>query len=713
MHKRRKLFEGILVGAAAALAALLIWQTELLDRWEYATWSWRVKSFAKPGPDTGRIKIILLDQASVEWGKKQNGLSWPWPREVYTPIIDFCRRHGAKAVIFDVLYSEPSVYGVSDDETLGKTIGRRPDFVGALCLHKNDTFSKTWPPEFSNQLIFKLDTPPEWATSENGRTPASATFPVDEIASSAIALGDVMDEPDLDGVFRRSQLFRMFDNRAVPSLGFASFAVGCSDLSSGECMGKVAKNRLRVCGKSIPVDDEGRMLLRFRGPTGTFQTFSAAAVIESELAAATGGKETVDADSLKGAYVFFGFSAPGLLDLRPTPISNVCPGVEIHATLLDNLLTGDFLRDCPPLVTILTTLLLAMLCSLAVVTFSKRAVHSVAVFACLAPLPVGVGFAAYPLGMWWPIAVQECAVFLALTGAVIVNYATEGRQKAFLKKAFQHYLSPVVIKQLQEDRSRLKLGGERRELTIFFSDLQGFSTFSEKLDPVTLTSLLNDYLSDMTDIILEEGGTLDKYEGDAIIAFWNAPVDQPDHAERACRAAIRCQQKLRERREEFIARTGVELKARIGMNTGVVVVGNMGSRKRFDYTVLGDAANLASRLEGANKAFGSMTMISEATWAQTNGNFSTRRIGSIRVVGRGTPVCVHELRDLNGASSDEDIREFERGLELCSKAKWREALEVFESLPDDPVARVYAEKCRELIAVPGSDWDAVWNLAQK
>ena len=220
--------------------------------------------------------------------------------------------------------------------------------------------------------------------------------------------------------------------------------------------------------------------------------------------------------------------------------------------------------------------------------------------------------------------------------ALGLNYVTEGRQKAFYRHAFKHYLSPVVIDRLLEEPSRLKLGGERRELSIFFSDLQGFSSISERLDPQALTTLLNDYLSDMTDIILEEEGTVDKYEGDAIIAFWNAPLTQPDHALRACRAALRCQQKLRERNQEFLQRAGSAFWMRIGINTGPVVVGNMGSRQRFDYTVLGDAANLASRLEGANKAFGTDTMVAESTWIQTNGQLKGREIGLLRVVGRQT-----------------------------------------------------------------------------
>jgi adenylate cyclase len=717
----KKLVEGILIGAAAALAALIVWNAGILERLEYATWTWREQFFAKPGPATGGIKLILLDQQSLDWGKNQNGLSWPWPREVYVPIIDFCARHGAKAVIFDVLYSEPSVYGVTDDRALGEAIGRAPLFVGSMCLHRGANFSTSWPEYILDRSSFDVENLYQsgGGLSMDEITRLSATFPVEEVASSATALANVTEDPDVDGVFRRANLFRIFDGRFVPSMGFAAFAMQCANRggSSGAKSATPAlfeKGRLKICGKTIPIDRQGRIILRFRGPAGVFQTYSAAAVIESDMLAGAGREETIEsAESFKDAFVLLGFSAPGLADLRPTPLSNICPGVEIHATLLDNLITGDYLRDTSAAATALSTFLLAILAAVSVVSLATRAWHSVPAIALFAPMPAAIGFAAYPLGFWWPVVVQTAAVGTALAGAIILNYATEGRRKAFIKKAFRHYLSPAVIESILKDPSQLKLGGERKELTILFSDVEGFSTFSEKLDPEHLTSLLNLFLSDMTDIILDEGGTLDKYEGDAIIAFWNAPVDQDDHADRACRAALRCRQKILEQQEEYSRKAGgTPLRMRIGINTGIVVVGNMGSAKRFDYTVLGDAANLASRLEGANKFFGTRIMISEQTWQKTSGTFAGRKLGRIRVVGRATPVPVFELTGMEAAPEEPD-KTFDQAVACCLAKKWSEALDLFDRLPGDPVAGLYAQYCRNLTEDPGKDWDCVWNLDRK
>jgi adenylate cyclase len=227
--------------------------------------------------------------------------------------------------------------------------------------------------------------------------------------------------------------------------------------------------------------------------------------------------------------------------------------------------------------------------------------------------------------------------------------------------------------------------------------------------------LLNDYLTEMSNIILDEGGTLDKYQGDGIVAFWNAPLDQPDHAACACRAALRCQQRLTERAADFTAMAGSELKARIGIHTGEVVVGNMGSKVRFDYSILGDAANLASRLESANKTFGTSIMVSEATWLQAGGslNFIGRELGMIKVVGRHTSVKVFELQGQTTSTQSSDLTGYRTALDLdlCHSGHWLEAEALFNTVPDDPVRQAYAKQCRKA-QVMGS-WDGVWQMDSK
>ena len=338
----------------------------------------------------------------------------------------------------------------------------------------------------------------------------------------------------------------------------------------------------------------------------------------------------------------------------------------------------------------------------------------VVVFGVFLVIPWIRGFVAYKLGYWWPIIGPELAILASLMSAIILSYATEGRQKRFIKSAFNQYVGEEVLDQIVADPSKLKLGGEKRVLTMFFSDLEKFSSFSERLDPPQLIELLNTYLTEMGHIIKQEtGGYLDKFVGDAIVAFWNAPVQQPDHAARALRAALLCQRKVAEKRAEWESQFKSVLKMRIGIGTGEVVVGNMGSLDKFNYTMLGDAANAASRLVGANKAFGMYTMVSEVTWDAAAGAVLGRQLASIRVVGRKTPVKVYEPMALPGEVLPAWVADFERGLALSQEQKWKEALSFFEKVPNDHASGVYADRCRALISGAIKEWDGVWNLTEK
>jgi adenylate cyclase len=338
------------------------------------------------------------------------------------------------------------------------------------------------------------------------------------------------------------------------------------------------------------------------------------------------------------------------------------------------------------------------------------------IYAGFVPLAPALSLGAYALGLWLPLMALEIGTLVSMVGSSLVSYATEGQQKRYIKNAFRQYLSPTVIEELIAHPERLKLGGERRELSIFFSDLQGFTTISEALSPEDLTTLLNEYLSAMTDIIHEEGGTIDKYEGDAIIAFWNAPLSQVDHAVRAVRASLRCQERLAEMRPAFRARVGKDLFMRVGMNTGPAVVGNMGSHTRFDYTMLGDAVNLAARLEGVNKQFRTYVMASAATIGKIGGAFPSRELSRISVVGRKEPVTVFEpmLPEVHAAKAGH-LAVFAQGLAAFYEGRFEEAGRIFSgTAAEDPPAAAYAEKCRELAAGPPQGaWGGVWVMTSK
>ncbi len=694
----------------AAIAALLFWGFGLLTSWEARTWDWRASLLAEPAKVSDNIRLILLDQNSLDWMNQENGLTWPWPREIYSVIVDFCRRNGARALAFDVLYTEPSKWGVDDDQVFSQAVARYGRVAGALFLKKKSGSYTSWP----------ADTPaPEFTVSGLGDWMAAgfgdgvdyprAVMPVAELRQAFAILCDVQQEPDADGIYRRSRLFHTFDGRVLPTLGMGVYLAAHPEQAA------IENGRLTIGDRRIPIDSGGNVTMRYRGPSGTHTAYSAAAVIQSEIQFRDGEKENIhDPEAFRDKYVLFGFSAPGLYDLRSSPVDSVYPGIEVQATILDNFLNNDFIRHCHPAAVILITVVLSLLSAIAVsLATNPFRIGGVGLFFFL--LPAAIVTLSYKLGLSVPLVVQETGVSLSIVFSLVVNYATEGRQKRFIKNAFRQYLSPAVIDQLIHQPERLKLGGERRVLSIFFSDLEGFTTISEKLNPEELTNLLNDYLSAMTDIIHDEGGTVDKYEGDAIIAFWNAPLEVARHAVCAVRAALRCQSELARLRPCFRERIGTDMFMRIGLNTGPAVVGNMGSHTRFDYTMLGDAVNLAARLEGVNKQFGTYTMISKATLEETGDAFNVRELGRVTVVGRGEPVTIYEpMFDDEFRRRKSVLEDFARGLDFFYAGAFAEALDCFAAAADiDPPAAAYTAKCRMLMQEPPEHWQGVWPMTSK
>lgn len=630
-------------------------------------------------------------------------------RQAYAPIIDFCRRGGAKVIVFDMLYTESSMYGVEDDDLFGASIAGRADFVAACFTGEQAEQAVQWPAE-APRPPWRVDGLDAWLTDERRAelVDPAAAFPVPPVRAASVALGTVRLVPDRDGVFRRIAPFRMFDGEVVPTLGLAAYLVGQGRERPPRLA--IREGMLTVGDAQLPIDKRGRAILRYRGPTGTHEAFGAAAIIQSELRLQAGEAPAIDPNVFREKYVFLGASAPGLKDLKPAPVDGDYPGVEIHATLLDNLLERDAMRDASPAAVLAILFGLSLAAAISITTISGSW-KNVGLFVIFMPIPFVIGALGYNAGVWWPIVVNAMGTAFALVGGVIVNYATEGRQKRFIKSAFKQYLGEAVIDQIIADPSKLALGGERKELTMFFSDLEKFSTFSEKLEPPQLIELLNLYLSDMGRVLMEEGGYVDKYIGDAIVAFWNAPLAQPDHAARAIRAALRCQQVLREKQAELSAKAaGMPVRMRIGLNTGEVVVGNMGSEVRFNYTMLGDAANLASRLEGANKAFGTFILAAESTWRAAGDAAYGRELGALQVVGRKQAVRVFEPMALRREDLPDWLPIYEAGLRAVGEKRWTDALARFEQLPNDPPSQAYARKLR---ALNGADWDGVWSLTEK
>ena len=634
-------------------------------------------------------------------------IGWPWPRELFAAIVNNCVRRGAKSISFDVLFTENSNFGVADDMKLKNAMISAGNFSLGSVFPSNKTGNfESWPEDVPRPAFNIL--------GENGGkniipSYERATFPIPDILSKEIVLSNIHHQPDDDGIYRKIFPFVFFDDKPLPALGGGAYLATHPDAEIS-----LQPNGIVLDGHVIPIDSAGKVLLNYRKPEGTYRIISAASVIRKEfqLLNEEMGEVEVEED-LERKYVFFGYTAPGLHDLNPTPTEGAFSGVEINATFLDNLLAEDFIKPASVPLTVLKIILLTLAATFFLTFFQTQRAQIVA--AVLIPIfPVSLALLFYRLGYDFKLIPIELSVINGTALSIIHRYLVVGRQERFIRHSFKHYLSPVVIDQLMENPGKLKLGGERKELSFFFSDLEGFTTISEGLEPVELTQLLNDYLTEMTNIILEEKGTVDKFEGDAIIAFWNAPLDIMDHPERAVRAALRCQQRLDQLRPEFLKKYGKTLKMRIGVNTGFAVAGNMGSSTRFDYTVLGDAVNLAARLEGANKQFGTYTMISEFTYQKIQKNIVCRELAKLRVVGKKEAVRVYEPLALSRNSSEELYESFNRALCYFYEGNMKQALAEFSKTADqDNAAKSYVLKCREFIDRLPEPWAGVWELDSK
>ncbi len=464
--------------------------------------------------------------------------------------------------------------------------------------------------------------------------------------------------------------------------------------------------------RRIPVNAQGEMLLNYYGPQRTFKNISLGDIWNN----------AVQKPEIEGKVVLVGATASGTFDQRVTPFDKYQPGVEIHATAIENILHSEYLTRpwwATP-VELAILLAIALIVGRLLTRVSVRMGMLLTILCALAYHSVDILLfrSGYAIFSAYPIA-EVATIFVAQT---IFRYGTEEAEKRKIRKAFQLYLQPTVIEEMLSKHELPKLGGEKKTLTVLFSDIRGFTTISEKLSPEQLAKLINEYLTPMTNLVFEHGGTLDKYIGDALMAIFGAPIDQSDHAMRCCKTAVHMMRELARLQERW-RMEGMNyppIDIGIGINSGPMVVGNMGADQRFDYTVLGDNVNLASRLEGTNKEYGSHIIISENTYRLCEGKVAVRELGAVRVKGKREPVRIYELLDDAPATGEmaEVIQTFDAGIAFFRAQKWEEARQKFRAVlgvwSEDGPAKAYIEFCNEYEAhPPGADWDGVYTMTHK
>jgi len=684
----------ILIGVLATAVLFGISRSDFFENFERSTLDLRFRLSPTPQEADSSIILILLDGGSMDQ------LPWPVPRQLYSDILGLLQDWGARAVAFDILFDLPSVYSASEDSIFGTVASKgNTAFVMALLQREGS--------EIPDNAI--LDVSIESAALDSAWF---CTPPNMKIASGASILGSTSDRQDPDGVFRSVRLLYATPHGIAPSLpvALAWLALDRPVLSVDGDRFTIGDNILRTTGNC-------RLQLRYHGPAGTYTSLPLADITASLNARATGQPSPVDSTVFEDAVVLIGYAAPALYDLKPTPYSPQCPGVEMIATAVDNIMNGNYITRYPLWVSILTALAVSLISAIFL-----SAVRRIPVGALLAALPTFflllISLLLFRHGIWFETVWPASSGILTILAGGIFLFSSENRRKQEIRTAFSQYLSPDVVAQVTEHPETLVLGGDKRYMTSFFSDIRGFTGFSEKLAPEVLVSLLNRYLTAMTDIILETDGTVDKFEGDAIIAFWGAPLKLEDHAVRACSAALRCQRAHIDMNRQFTLEGYPEIHTRIGLSTGNMVVGNMGSSRRFDYTAIGSAVNLGSRLEGANKVYDTSIMVQEDTFSNAGENFVFRELDTIRVVGQQKPVTVYELICMPDEMTDDletRLKRYSEALKLYRIGDFIKAAELF-SAAGDSTSLIMAERCMKMAedtSLEPGKWDGVFNLSSK
>ena len=745
----------------------------------------------KPSPE---VVLAVIDEKSLDTEGR-----WPWPRSKMAKLVDALSQDGAKVIGFDIFFTEP------DESSQLKLVNQLKKKIETFQI-KNpqlDQFINQSKIEADNDLAFanaiknskarvvlgyffhmsqeelnyqidQKEIAKQLDRISTSRYPlviyedqemeidpfTEAYAPESDIAILSRAtesFGYVNTIPDFDGVVRSTPIIIKCGKEIFMPLAIRSV---WHYLDEPQLMVKVAAYGIEgvQMGKTfIPTDEEGKLRINYLGPRKTFPHYSIGDILHGDLPKGT----------FENKIVFIGATATGIYDMRNTPFDPVYPGLEIHATVADNILKNNFLHK-PKWTVIYDILAIVVLGALIGIVLPRlNALYGILFAAGLFVLHIYMSrFLFIHAGLLVNIVYPLLVVILAYTAITLYHYLVEEKNKRFLHATFTSYLSPELIEQMVSSETMPELGGEARIITAYFTDIQSFSTFSEQLTANQLVELLNEYLTAMTDILIEEGGTLDKYEGDAIVAFLGAPLYLPDHAIRACRVAVAMQDSLIKLRQKWGTEKPLpdepdrniknlppdvwtpgekwpkvvhEMKMRIGINTGEIVVGNMGSNMRMNYTMMGDAVNLAARLEAGAKQFGIYTSVSEYTmnaeFMDENGEkkrvmdaVEARFIDNITVVGKSEPVKIYELCAMKGGLSDQgkDLFEiFNKGMAHYVNMEWDAAITQFseslkiERVPDGKTtpSQVFLERCEEFKAnppvAPGERWDGVYRMTEK
>lgn len=682
--KLPKVHSRTLASLGVALTVLLLALTGTLDvvNRAFLDFSLRLQAPALRPPEDG--VLLLIDEPSIDYMQRTYNQRWPWSRDVFAALLLAINQAGAKQTVVDLMFFENS------DRT------EFDDLLGSYAAACRGVILAVLPPRHPTPVFWSRDFLNTYA-GLNLRD----------------RLGHAEYHADPDGVVRHYPWAGSLAERAARS------HEGKQNVLLRWYGGKNDLPKLQVLSAKI-------FLETGYGPDGLLSQMRALKVDEynpNALRAAFQKLPAVARSSLRGKTVFLGTNAAATFDVKAVPVSRLEPGVLVHYTAWANARQNAFIPEIDRVWRFSLSAVLALLLAWGVTHWGwyRSDVKLLTVAATLGTLALFCGsYFLLPL-VYFPPFAPVAALVLALIVLTIRHWVEETRRKREVQDIFGSYVSPTVVKRLMEDPDSLKLGGEKKELTVYFSDLAGFTDMSETMAPEPLMRLVNLYLSEMSEFILEEHGYLDKYIGDAIMGVFGSPEELPNHALAACRAALRSRDHLLELNQRLLVEEGRSLHARIGINTGDMTVGNVGSGRKRNYTVVGDPVNLASRLEGANKQFGTTILLGMRTEELARASIVTRPVELLRVKGKQQPIQTYELLALKSEASPQVLEIsslFDHAYRLYQQRDFNAAVVLFEKISgrliEDRLTQIYIDRCRQFQkAPPGPDWDGVFIMKDK
>ena len=739
----------LMLGTLVTVLVLYGFNLHILELIELKTYDLRFVSRGplKPAP---AVAMAVIDEKSLNAEGR-----WPWPRWKIARLVDILSDEGARVIGFDIIFSEPdanshlalidrlaaqlNALAIKDPNLRRFVTDSRQDadndraLVNAIKRSRAAVVLGYFFHMDESTLEYRLDA---GETERRLRSIAGSKYPrilqtarraheppymkafapqtnLDVFTDVAAASGYFTLRSDRDGVLRWMPLVIQGGEELFPPLGVVCVwhYLGRPPLTVE--VGEHGVEGIHVGDRFVPTDDAGKLLINYLGPPKTFPHYSVTDILNGR----------VPKGALKDRIVLVGATALATFDLRNTPFSPVYPGMEVHATVIDNILTQGFMAR-PEWARVFDVLAIVGMSALTGVALSRLGplngvLFTAGLFALYIVLARWLFVSAR---LWLNMVYPLLALVTVYTALTVYRYMTEQRERKKIKSTFKQYVAEHVVEEMIKDPARLRLGGEEKVLTVLFSDLEGFTTYSERYSPHEMTEMLSEYYNRVTEQVFLHRGTLKEYVGDELLAFFGAPLEAADHARLACAAALAMRDQTRALASEWAKIGRPRLRARTGINSGPMLVGNLGSRYRFAYGVLGDQVNLGSRLEGLNKVYGTDIIVGENTAGLTEGAFLCRELDMVRVKGREQAVRIYELIGHTGAplvsEHEKALWCYADALEAYRKGRWAEALDLFRQAltlwPQDGPSRALAARCEVFQATPPPDpWDGVFEQLTK